>query len=165
MSVLSFNNVLCVFIAIFVVVLVFRKNKQNHQINHIAYSELQKAIEAHALWKHRFTGLMTGVISGSVALHDTKTFDRELVEQDDQCPLGKWLHGTGMEKLRTTPEFIDLVDTHRCFHQYAGQMIDLMREGKHKEVAYQLSKQGEFEQNSEKLSRQLFRLYRGSNAP
>ncbi len=127
----------------------------------IEYAELQKAIEAHAIWKQRFVGLMTGVISGSIALNDTKTFDRVLVEQDDQCELGKWLHSEGMAKLGKYPLFIDLVDTHRCFHQYAGQMIQMMLDGKHKEVAHQLSKNGEFEQTSEKLARQLTRLYRG----
>lgn len=161
MSSFSLSNILVALIAVWAIVYTVKKNKATANVGLIDYAELQKAIEAHAIWKQRFVGLVTGVINGSITMHDTKTFDYELVEQDNQCELGRWLHGDGMAKLSDNPQFIDLVDTHRCFHHYAGQMIQMMLAGKHREVAHQLSKNGEFEQNSQKLSRQLTRLYRG----
>lgn len=159
----SFYNICCALIAVAAVFFVLRKEKSSRNPNRILnYPQLQKAMEEHHHWKQRFVSLVTEVVKGTQATHDTQTLDRELVGKDDQCALGKWLYSVGMKDLGTHPDFIELVAIHHHFHQCAANTLQLTLDGKHKEVLEQISHRGEFEQVSQQLARKLLQLYAGT---
>ena len=47
--------------------------------------DFDKAIEAHRQWKVRLRKAISG----------RDTLDSDTICRDDQCPLGKWIHGPG----------------------------------------------------------------------
>lgn len=73
------------------------------------------AIEAHIRWKVRLESYISG--EGKEAL------DASVVGRDDQCVLGKWIHGPGNDKFGKMPLFHGLMESHAGFHQCAAQVI------------------------------------------
>jgi hypothetical protein len=49
--------------------------------------------------------------------------------QDDRCDLGRWLNGSGQERLGHSPAFGMLVARHRYFHQQAAAVITCFQAG------------------------------------
>ncbi len=69
-----------------------------------------QAIEAHRAWKVRLRQ----------AIADRARLDAETLCRDDQCPLGKWIHGPGGARWGSRPGFTALTDKHAEFHREAG---------------------------------------------
>lgn len=78
--------------------------------------ELQTALAAHYAWRQR---LRDAAASGTV-------LDVATIQQDNQCPLGKWLHGEGSDAHGAREEFGTVLDAHAAFHVEAGRLADLV---------------------------------------
>lgn len=72
--------------------------------------DFDQAIEAHRAWKVRLRQ----------AIADRARLDAETLCRDDQCPLGKWIHGPGGAGWGSRPGFTALTDKHAEFHREAG---------------------------------------------
>ncbi|MGB8517809.1 MAG: CZB domain-containing protein [Gallionella sp.] len=109
------------------------------------------AIEAHIKWKLRLQGVIDGT--------GTEALDPNVVAQDNQCALGKWIYGQGGSNYGNHPEFKELVAAHAHFHKCAGHTLDLALEGKADEARAQIDG-GDFAKASLTTSRHLMRLWR-----
>jgi hypothetical protein len=78
--------------------------------------------------------------------------------RDDQCVLGKWIHGAGKAKYGSSDVFTELRDTHAHFHKCASQVLGEAQKG-NREQAQKLLNAGEYVSVSEKVKRLLVRLY------
>lgn len=158
---ISWSNLVFVVLSFSAVIYIFSKVRANNLKQKISFAELQYAIEVHSKWKNSFQRYLTASIHGSSTLSgsitNSESFDPQIVEQDNQCALGKWLYNC--QELKETPEYVDLLETHRDFHRQAAQVLQLSLDGKHKEVIQQFSQSGDFQKQSVSLSRQLVELY------
>ncbi len=75
--------------------------------------DFRRAIDAHVQWKSK---LAAYIAKPDGSLHAAT------VARDDQCELGKWLHGEG-QKFAAKAEFQKLVADHARFHRAAGDII------------------------------------------
>lgn len=71
------------------------------------------AIRIHTQWKMK--------LSNYIAKPD-RSLDSALVATDNQCELGKWLHGDG-RKYAAIPEFTALITEHQRFHRAASEVV------------------------------------------
>lgn len=84
--------------------------------------DFKTAIVAHLAWRSKLTKYIENP-DGSL--------NHEVVCLDNQCPLGKWIHGEG-QKIKPLHQdtFIKLTHSHAKFHQCAGHIIKLVNNGK-----------------------------------
>lgn len=94
----------------------------------LAELDINKAIAAHEHWKHR----LQQVLDGSSGEH----LDPAQVCQDDQCELGKWLHGPGRHRLGKYPAFTVLVARHKYFHAQAAAVLEQVQAGHHEQARH-----------------------------
>ena len=81
---------------------------------------LDDAIAVHQKWKIRLGMVIEG--------HSADALDPAVVEKDDHCELGKWLHGAGRVH-REKPEFGPVVFEHAAFHQHAAGVLRKAQKG------------------------------------
>jgi methyl-accepting chemotaxis protein len=74
--------------------------------------DFDNAIEAHRQWKVKLRK----------AIADRERLDADTLCRDDQCPLGKWIHGDGGAQWGPKPSFVALLQKHAEFHQAAGSV-------------------------------------------
>lgn len=103
--------------------------------------DFQEAVSVHQRWKVR----LRLVIDGKSA----EKLDPENVCKDDQCDLGKWIHGEGGKAMGTKPEFGEVKKTHAHFHQVAGSVLKKALAGDKAGAATMLD--GEFFESSSKV--------------
>jgi methyl-accepting chemotaxis protein len=72
-----------------------------------------QAISAHVQWKSK---LAAYIAKPDHSLH------AEIIAKDDQCELGKWIHGEG-QKVAKMPDFQKLVADHARFHAAAADVV------------------------------------------
>jgi hypothetical protein len=73
-------------------------------------------IDAHRQWKVKLRA----------AIEAREKLDAETLKRDDCCALGKWVHGEGRGRYGTSPSFVELVSSHRAFHQVAGTVAEMV---------------------------------------
>lgn len=83
--------------------------------------DLDQAIASHEAWKTRLRKVLEGT--------SKEALDPREVCLDDQCELGKWLHGAGQDRLGHTALFTALVSRHRSFHLRAAQVLSFAQAG------------------------------------
>jgi len=83
------------------------------------------AITAHSQWRIRLQGAIAGT--------NQDTLDPKVVGADDQCLLGKWIHGEA-KQYAASPDYQALVQEHRNFHQSAAKVLGLISAGKKEEA-------------------------------
>ncbi|MDP2795561.1 MAG: CZB domain-containing protein [Sulfurisoma sp.] len=108
------------------------------------------AIDAHMKWKTRLENYINGT-----SQEDLKV---EVVSRDDQCPLGKWIHGSGGESYGAIQTFGDMKAMHAHFHTCAGHVLTTAQQGK-KGEALRMLDHGDYVRASERVKMQLARLY------
>lgn len=74
-----------------------------------------EAASAHVQWKLRLQEYLDGT--------SHEQLDAEHVCRDDQCLLGKWIHGPGYQRLSHEPKFYQLRSEHAQFHFLAGNVV------------------------------------------
>lgn len=79
------------------------------------------AAEAHILWKARLGHHIEGNIR--------EPLEHVLVGQSGFCQLGCWINGPELEPFREMPEFEQLKEAHRQFHQFGGLIVDKLKVG------------------------------------
>ncbi len=94
----------------------------------VAGLNFQEAVAAHQKWKTRLQACINGT--------SEEKLSPAVVGRDDQCVLGKWIHGQGRATFGTRAEFDQLREAHAKFHRIAGTVLVEVYEGR-KEVAQQ----------------------------
>nr|WP_254607054.1 CZB domain-containing protein [Rhodoferax sp. BAB1] len=79
--------------------------------------------------------------------------DADTICRDDQCPLGKWLHGSGQGKFGSKPSFVELLGAHREFHDEAGKVARSINNGAGTEAEKMLESDTAFSRASQKVTR------------
>lgn len=83
--------------------------------------DLDKAVAAHMQWKLK---LRTAIVR-------KEQLDAVSACRDDQCELGKWLHGPGRMQYGAQGTFTRLVQTHRTFHTEVGNVAREVNAGRY----------------------------------
>jgi hypothetical protein len=79
---------------------------------------IMDAINAHVRWKIRLDKYLRGT--------SDEKLDHTVVCRDDQCVLGKWIHGPA-EKFFQNDESLEILrDDHAKFHRLAGRIVELV---------------------------------------
>jgi methyl-accepting chemotaxis protein len=86
--------------------------------------DLDTAIKAHAEWKTRLRAAMSG----------KQQLDAASIGKDNQCPLGKWLHGEAKAKYAGLKSYGPCVSAHAAFHVEAGKVAALINGAKYAEA-------------------------------
>jgi len=74
--------------------------------------DLNEAIQKHAQWKFRF----------HKAILNNETMDANTISKDNQCELGKWLHGEAKALYGQRKPYAQCVTGHAAFHIEAGKV-------------------------------------------
>ncbi|MGZ8216135.1 CZB domain-containing protein [Methylomagnum sp.] len=82
----------------------------------------------------------------------------EAVSRDDQCVLGKWIHGTGSEQFGHDHQFSRLKHQHAHFHVCAGRVLTLAQTGQTEAALKELNK-GHYVKASMKIVQDLAQMY------
>jgi hypothetical protein len=77
--------------------------------------DLMKAVEAHINWKLRLQNYMNGT--------SAENLDPMVICRDDQCELGKWIHGPATDHFHGVEAFHDLRADHAQFHYVAANVV------------------------------------------
>lgn len=89
-----------------------KKAAVNEEIN------IMDAINAHVRWKIRLEKYLHGT--------SEEKLDHKVVCRDDQCILGKWIHGPAEKFFQNDESLGTLRDDHAQFHKLAGQIVELV---------------------------------------
>lgn len=81
---------------------------------------IMEAIDAHVKWKVRLQNYLNGI--------SDETLDPMVVCRDDQCALGKWIHGPALLHFHAYEEFHALRADHAEFHFVAARVIKKVHE-------------------------------------
>lgn len=92
------------------------------------------AIEAHQKWKTRLQAVIDNGSSENLSV--------EVVSRDDQCTLGKWIHGVGGQRFDSDDQFQRLRKNHANFHECAGMVLVLAQTGKKADAQAYLKSSG-----------------------
>ncbi len=76
---------------------------------------IMEAIHAHVKWKVRLQDYLNG--------NSTEKLDPMVICRDDQCVLGKWIHGPAMQHFHEHQAFHSLRADHAQFHFIAGTVV------------------------------------------
>ncbi|MBI4808659.1 MAG: CZB domain-containing protein [Nitrosomonadales bacterium] len=82
--------------------------------------DIPQCIEAHMKWKGRLQSYLDGT--------STEVLDPMVVCRDDQCVLGKWIHGPALKYFHDDEGFHKLRSDHANFHYVAGTVIKKVQE-------------------------------------
>lgn len=114
---------------------------------------LMEAIQAHVLWKVKLQDCIDG--------KSREKLDPMMVCRDDQCTLGKWIHGPAIKHFHGDETFHQLRSDHAQFHFVAGTVVQHVY-AKEQAAAEALMK-GEYQQVSHKVMVELAELNKHVN--
>ena len=120
-----------------------------HQADEIAGLDFRKAIDAHLQWKERLRAAVDG--------NSEEHLDLRQVARDDQCVLGKWIHGPGNASYGDSEQFVSLRGHHADFHVCAAGILAEAQAGRAHEAKLQLT--NTYAKASEAVKHDLIRLY------
>lgn len=107
--------------------------------------DIEHAIQAHALWKHRLQDVVHG--KSHEQLHADQVCDAH------RCALGQWIYSDGESHLGQYATFHNLRDTHQRFHNAAGEVLRLASHGRTEDAEKLLH--GEFDKLSKNVNKRL----------
>lgn len=110
---------------------------------------LFEAARTHMTWRFRLHEYLEGLLQ--------EKLDHEYVCKDDQCVLGKWIHGQGKARFGNLSMFRELVDDHAALHLQAAKVLEVFQSGD-KDRAREIL-MGEYSQTSKKAISSLTKLY------
>ena len=113
--------------------------------------DFDTAIEAHRHWKVKLRS----------AIEKREQLDAATICRDDQCPLGRWLHGPGGARWSSKPGFSTLLQAHAGFHQAAGQVAQTINRGAYDQANHLLGSGSKFAQASNETVTAILRAKRG----
>ena len=74
-----------------------------------------ECIDAHMKWKGRLQSYLDG--------SSKEQLDPMVICRDDQCVLGKWIHGPALKYFHGNEDFQKLRSDHANFHYVAGSVV------------------------------------------
>ena len=104
--------------------------------------DFDAAIAAHREWKVKLRSAMA----------EHGRLDADTLCRDDQCPLGRWLHGPGGSRWGSQPSFRALVDKHGEFHTTAGEVARRINMGQMDQAERLIGSGSRFAQLSSEVS-------------
>jgi methyl-accepting chemotaxis protein len=113
--------------------------------------DFDAAIEAHRAWKIKLRS----------AIDKRERLDAATICRDDQCPMGRWLHGTGGARWGSQPGFTTLLDAHAGFHRAAGEVAETINRGAYDRAGQLLGSGSTFAQASNETVTAILRAKRG----
>jgi methyl-accepting chemotaxis protein len=117
----------------------------------LATFDFDSAIEAHRSWKVKLR----------TAIDKQERMDAATLCRDDQCPLGKWLHGPGGSRWGGQPGFTALLNVHAGFHQAAGEVAETINRGAYDRAGQLLGSGSKFAKASNETVAAIMRAKRG----
>jgi hypothetical protein len=109
------------------------------------------AIEAHQKWKMRLQAV--------IEARSQEKLDPNVVSRDDQCDLGKWIHGPAAGQFAGDPQFGNLKRKHAYFHVCASRVLSLAQSGQKEKAVAEMSAVGEFGRASREVVGDLASLF------
>lgn len=103
--------------------------------------DLAEAVEAHIAWKMRLQNYVDG--------KSAEKLDPMMIRRDDQCKLGQWIQGPGMDHFHDSPAFHELRADHAQFHFVAGNIVQSIHDNNR--AAAEASMKGEYARISHKV--------------
>ncbi|WP_144290017.1 methyl-accepting chemotaxis protein [Ideonella sp. A 288] len=113
--------------------------------------DFDQAIDAHRQWRVK--------LRAAIAEH--QRLDADTICRDDQCPLGRWLHGPGGAQWGGRPMFTALIDRHADFHLAAGDVARKINAGAYAEADRLIGSGSRFAQASLEVATLLTRSKQG----
>jgi methyl-accepting chemotaxis protein len=113
--------------------------------------DFDAAIGAHRDWKVKLRQ----------AIAQQGRLDADTICRDDQCPLGRWLHGDGQRRWGGRPSFVVLVEKHAQFHQTAGDVARRINGGQYEQAERLIGSGSQFARFSSEVSTLLTQAKRG----
>ena len=107
--------------------------------------DFNQAIDSHVRWRVN--------LARHIANPD-RHIDADQVSGDQNCELGKWLHGDG-QKFSSIPGYATLVAEHAQFHREAGDIIRAVNAGQDVSAAIALGSASKFSKASMAVVSQL----------
>jgi hypothetical protein len=132
----------------------FGKDKTSRNAEIVKGIDIMDAINAHVKWKMRLDKYVNGT--------SEEMLDPNIICRDDQCTLGKWIHGSAYEYFQGDEGFRTLRDDHASFHLVASKVVMLVQE-QNKSAAETLLKT-EYMAASRKVVHDLTELSKQLNA-
>jgi len=107
---------------------------------------IMEAINAHILWKIRLEKYLDGT--------SEENLDANVICRDDQCKLGKWIHGPALHYFHEDDETLQILRSdHAHFHVTAASIVTHVQA---KQIAEaEAIMDGEYTQASRKVVRDL----------
>lgn len=116
---------------------------------HLHGLDMRSALDAHAAWKNRLEAQIRGDAG--------ETLSVAAVAADNNCALGKWIHGDGRDQFGAYPEYAQLRKVHVDFHLCAGGILSDAHDGN--TVAADGALRKDFRHHSDAVQLALVRLY------
>jgi methyl-accepting chemotaxis protein len=113
--------------------------------------DFDAAIEAHRQWKVKLRR----------AIDEKQQLDAETICRDDQCPLGKWIHGPGGARWGSRPVFTQLQGKHAEFHLAAADVARRINAAAYGEAESLIGSGTRFSQVSTEVTTILTKAKRG----
>ena len=110
-------------------------------------------INAHIKWKVRLQNYLDGT--------SQEKLDPMIICRDDQCVLGKWIHGAALKHFHEDGTFHQLRADHAQFHFVAGNVVKHMQANERTEAEALM--EGEYQQASRKVVVALTELHKHVN--
>lgn len=114
---------------------------------------LMDAVQAHVKWKVRLQDYLNGT--------STEKLDPMIICRDDQCVLGKWIHGPALKHFHEDATFHQLRADHAQFHFIAGNVVKHVQDNER--AAAEALMDGDYKQASHKVVHALTELNRHLN--
>jgi hypothetical protein len=110
--------------------------------------DLNAAIQKHAEWKFKFHN----------AIFSGESIDAAAVAKDNNCEMGKWLHGEGQALYKAKTTFAQCLANHAAFHMEAGKVAAAINAKKKDEAEKMLAAGSAFVAASKKVSLSIVEL-------
>jgi hypothetical protein len=104
--------------------------------------EFDKWIEAHRNWRMRLRDFVEGT--------STETLDPSIIDRDNVCDLGQWIHGAKASMAGYAP-FAELLQLHAQFHKTAANVVRTCAAGDKTRAAKLIDTDSEFMRLSSKV--------------
>jgi methyl-accepting chemotaxis protein len=112
--------------------------------------DFDTAIEAHRQWKVKLRK----------AIANQEQLDADTICQDNQCPLGQWIHGDGGDRYSDAPNFQELTVRHAEFHQTAGAVARVINDAHYNDAERLIGSGSHFSQVSTEVCTLLIKAKR-----